>query len=174
MTEFALGKAAMVQNGDWSHSQIDAVENPVVTPDSGVAFLPLYIGAEGEESQGLSIGSENYLCINKFSSEEDQRASLDFLTWLYTSDEGVQLVRDELGFLAPFDTFDSQAKPEDTLGQLVQQWKVRADVTNLPWDFTVFPGQRFKDSFGGYLQQYALGTLEWEDLVEKTVESWQA
>lgn len=172
MTEFALGKAAMVQNGDWSHSQIDAVENSVVTPTSGVAFLPMYIGAEGEESQGLAIGSENYLCVNKFSSEADQKAALDFLAWLYTSDEGVQLVRDELGFIAPFDTFSNAARPEDTLGQLMMEWEHRDGVTNLPWDFTVFPSQRFKDNMGGYLQQYALGTLEWEDLVSKTVADW--
>lgn len=173
MTEFALGKAAMVQNGDWSHSQIDAVEGSVVSPESDVAFLPLYIGAEDEESQGLCIGSENYFCINKLSGEEEQQASLDFLAWLFTSEEGVKMVEDELGFSAPFDTFAGE-KPEDTLGQLVLQWNARTDVTNLPWDFTVFPSQRFRDSMGGYLQQYAQGLLEWDALVEKTTASWSA
>lgn len=172
MTEFALGKAAMVQNGDWAHSQIDAVEGNVFSKDDNLAFLPLYIGAEGEESQGLCIGSENYFCINKYSSEEDQQASLDFLTWLYTSEEGVQLVRDKLGFAAPFDTFGVKEGPENTLGQLVQEWNARTDVTNIPWDFTVMPNQRFRDDLGACLQQYALGSLAWEDLVSKTVADW--
>lgn len=61
MSEFALGKAAMVQNGNWAWSQISKVSGNVVKEEN-VKFMPIYTGVEGEETQGLCIGTENYMC----------------------------------------------------------------------------------------------------------------
>lgn len=56
MEEFALEKAAMVQNGNWAWSQIASVEDNKVLEEN-VKYLPLYMGIDGEESQGLCIGT---------------------------------------------------------------------------------------------------------------------
>ena len=45
--------------------------------DEDLGMLPIYIGVEGEENQGLCTGSENY-CKNSKASEEDIQATLDF------------------------------------------------------------------------------------------------
>ena len=82
MAEFALGKVAMVQNGNWAWSQIKDVKGNTVA-ESDIKFLPLYTGVEGEERQGLCIGTENYLAINKNATAEQQQKSLDFLYWLF-------------------------------------------------------------------------------------------
>ncbi len=87
MAEFALGRCAMVQNGNWAWSQINGVTGNMVA-ESDIKFLPIYIGVDGEESQGLCIGTENYLAINREASEEKQKLALDFLLWLFTSDTG--------------------------------------------------------------------------------------
>lgn len=71
-----------------------------------VGMLPIYIGAKGEENQGLTTGSENYLCINAKASEADQKASKDFLNWVVTSDEGIKALSEDMGFTTPFKTFD--------------------------------------------------------------------
>ena len=42
-------------------------------------MMPIYIGVDGEENQGLCTGSENYWCVNNKASEEDIQATLDFL-----------------------------------------------------------------------------------------------
>lgn len=173
MSEFALGEAAMVQNGNWAFGQISGVEGNVVQAED-VTFLPIYIGMEGEENQGLAIGTENYFCINKNASEDDRQASIDFLTWLYTSEEGKTHVTQNLGFIAPFDTFTENDMPADPLGQQVMQWSAREDVTNVPWNFTIYPSQQFKDQFGGYLLQYAQGQMEWDALREAVVKDWAA
>ena len=55
--------------------------------DEDMGMLPIYIGAKGEEEQGLCTGSENYWCVNKNASEEDIQATLDFLQWVVESDE---------------------------------------------------------------------------------------
>ncbi|MDO5603035.1 MAG: extracellular solute-binding protein, partial [Oscillospiraceae bacterium] len=53
MAEFALGKCAMVQNGNWAYSQIAEVDGNVVKAED-VAFLPLYMGLPGEATQGIA------------------------------------------------------------------------------------------------------------------------
>ncbi len=171
MAEFALGQAAMVQNGNWAYGQIAGVEGNVVAPED-VTFLPIYTGMEGEETQGLAIGTENFFCINVNASEADQQASLDFLTWLYTSDEGKAFVTQDLGFIAPFDTFTDADRPSDPLGQQVMDWSARDDVTNVPWNFTVFPSQQFKDNFGGNLLLYAQNQMAWEDVTAAVIADW--
>lgn len=171
MAEFALGKCAMVQNGNWAYGQISAESGNVVAEED-VGFLPLYTGMEGEEKQGICIGTENFFCINSEASAEDQQASLDFLTWLYTSDEGKGYVTNDLGFIAPFDTFSDADKPADPLGKLVMEWSADSSVTNVPWNFTVFPSQYFKDLFGQNLLQYAQGSMSWDDVVSNTISDW--
>ena len=47
MTEFATGKVAMVQNGNWGWSQISATDGCVVSEDE-VKYLPIYTGVYGE------------------------------------------------------------------------------------------------------------------------------
>ena len=37
----------------------------------------------------------------------------------------------------------------------------REEVQNIGWNFTLFPGQTFKDHFGGALLQYAQGNMNW-------------
>ena len=42
----------------------------LVTADD-LGMMPIYIGVDGEENQGLCTGSENYWCVNKNASAED-------------------------------------------------------------------------------------------------------
>ena len=128
---------------------------------------------EGEENQGLCIGTENFLCINSQASETEQQAAADFLYWLYSSATGKKFVTDSLGFIAPFDTFTDAETPDDPLTREVLDWMDEEDKVNIPWNFTVFPSQTFKENFGSALLQYAQGTIDWAE-VEKTVtESWK-
>ena len=83
-SEFALGEAVFYQNGTWAYGDITGNE----VADEDLGMLPIYIGAEGEENQGLCTGSENYWCVNSKAPEEDIQATLDFLNWVVTSDEG--------------------------------------------------------------------------------------
>ena len=48
-SEFALGEAVFYQNGTWAYNDIK--DNEVADEDMGM--LPIYIGVDGEENQGL-------------------------------------------------------------------------------------------------------------------------
>lgn len=171
MAEFALGKAAMVQNGNWGWGQIAEVEGNTVKEDD-VKFMPIYTGVKGEEKQGLCIGTENFFSINNKASEADQKASIAFVEWLFTSDTGKKHVTEELGFIAPFDTFKDAETPQDPLAQEVLRYLGNKDLYNVDWNFVSFPSQTFKDDFGAALLEYANGNMKWEDVKTKVVDEW--
>ena len=172
MAEFALGKCAMVQNGNWAWSQISSIKDNTVREDK-IKFLPLYMGVDGEQSQGLCIGTENYVCINSRASKEEQKAAEDFLMWLFSSETGKRFVVEELDYIAPFDTFAKDELPTDPLARQVIEWSARNDVDSIPWNFTLFPSQNFKNTFGSALLQYAQGKSEWNDVVKTVTKAWK-
>ncbi len=172
MAEFALGKVAMVQNGNWAWGQISKVEGNTVKAED-IKFLPIYTGIEGEEKQGLAVGTENYFAVNSKVSEEKQKLSVDFLEWLFSSDAGKDYVVNKLGFIAPFTTFKDDEKPSDPLAKEVLAW-MEKDVTSATWTFAAFPSEEFKNQFGDALLEYAQGQKSWEDVVTTVKSAWES
>ena len=162
----------MVQNGNWAWSQIKGVSGNKVKEEN-LRFLPIYTGAEGEETQGLAVGTENYYAINSKASDAQQKAAADFIYWLYSSEEGKRYVTEEFGFIAPFDTFTEQETPDDPLARQVSRWLSRKDVETVPWHFTLFPSARFKEDFGASLLKYAQGNKDWDTVVEEMKAGWK-
>ena len=173
MKEFALGEAVMVQNGNWAWGQISGIEGNVVKEEN-VKFLPIYTGVSGEQGQGLCIGTENYFSVNSWASEEDQKATIDFIEWLFTSEKGKDYVTNRLGFIAPFDTFGDDEKPADPLAKEVITAMEDSEKTSVSWNFTAFPGQKFKDDFGRNLLEYINENMTWEMVVQGVKNSWKA
>lgn len=172
MAEFALGQTAMVQNGNWAWSQISGVDGNVVKEDD-VKFMPIYTGMPGEEKQSIAIGTENFFAINKKASPDQQKLAEDFIYWLYSSDKGKAFVTNDLKFIAPFDTFSDSEKPTDPLAKEVLRYMSDSSLTNVPWNFTVFPSQTFKDNFGAALLQYAQGNKQWNDVKQLVIDQWK-
>jgi raffinose/stachyose/melibiose transport system substrate-binding protein len=172
MAEFAQGKVAMVQNGNWGWSQIAEVEGNAVKEED-VKFLPIYIGAQGEQDQGLCVGTENYFSINSQVSTEQQQKAADFIWWLYSSETGKKYVTEELGFIAPFTTFGADDTPNDPLAKEVNAWMNKDGIYSVPWVFQSMPSQTFKDQFGAALLQYAQGSLDWTRVKDQVIADWE-
>ena len=171
MAEFALEECAMVQNGNWAWGQISGVSGNKVKAEN-VKYLPIYTGVDGEESQGLCIGTENFFCINKKASKADQEATANFIYWLYSSATGKKYVTNKLGFIAPFDTFSDSERPTDPLAVEISKWMSKPGITSVAWNFTLFPSQTFKDNFGASLLRYAQGSKTWAEVKESVVSDW--
>ena len=172
MAEFALEKCAMVQNGNWAWGQMADVSGNKVLAEN-VKYLPIYTGIAGEESQGLCIGTENFYAINSKASEQEQKAAADFIYWLYSSKTGKDYVTNKLGFIAPFDTFSDNERPSDPLAKEVLRWMNKENTETIPWYFTLFPSQTFKDNFGASLLKYAQGTKDWDTVKRDMVADWE-
>ncbi len=173
MAEFALGKVAMVQNGNWAWSQIRDVSGNKVK-EADIKFLPIYIGVEGEEKQGLCIGTENYLAINKNASEESQKASLDFLDWLFSSEMGKDYVVNKLDFITPFNTFGEDEQPSDPLAKEVIRYMNDGNITAIPWVFASFPSDIYKSDVGSALLDYVQGDKKWEEVYSVIKDNWKS
>ena len=154
--EFGLGEAVFYQNGTWAYDNIK--DNEVADEDMGM--LPIYIGVVGEEDQGLCTGSENYWCVNKKADEKDIQATLDFLSWVITSDEGRESISQEMGFTTPFKTFDENYESANPLVKAADEY-VKAGKTPVSWNFTTMPSEEWKNQVGSAMLEYAQGTGGW-------------
>ena len=171
MAEFALGQSAMIQNGNWAWNSVKDVQGNTVQPGD-VHMLPLYMGIPGEEGYGIPIGTENYFSINAKADAASQKASLDFLTWLFSSDYGKKAVANDLGFIAPFDWFTG-AGPADPLAQEVMAWMSKPNIKSVSWSaFQVMPNQDWKNNLGADLLSYAQGQMDWPKVVSTAVSDW--
>ena len=155
--EFVNGEAVFYQNGTWAYNDIK--DNEVADEDLGM--LPIYIGVVCEEDQGLCTGSENYWCVNKKADEKDIQATLDFLSWVITSDEGRESISQEMGFTTPFKTFDENYESANPLVKAADEY-VKAGKTPVSWNFTTMPSEEWKNQVGSAMLEYAQGTGDWD------------
>ena len=161
--EFQLEEAVFFQNGDWEYGAISEY-----IPDENLTMLPIYIGVEGEENQGLCTGTENFLCVNSQASEADIQATLDFLYWLVTSETGTTTLADTMGFDIPF----KAAKESTNYFKKVAAEYVAAGKTPVTWNFTTMPSETWKNGVGAALTDYAQGTGDWDAVVTAFVDNW--
>lgn len=164
--EFSLGEAVFYQNGTWAYNDVKG--NEVADEDMGM--LPIYIGVEGEEDQGLCTGSENYWCVNKNASEEDIQATLDFMQWVVESDEGRDMLANQMGFVTPFTTF-ADYLPSNPLVQANEEYNEAGKIP-VSWNFTTMPSENWKNNVGSALLEYAQGTGDWDGVVSAFVDGW--
>ena len=164
MADFALGKCAFVQNGNWAWSQISEVEGNTVA-EGDIHFMPIYIGVNGEEKSGIALGTENYLAVNSQVSETAQKASIDFLTWLLTGEGAKMLVDNSVVSVSPYPAF-SELTPADPLGKETAQFLANKELYPINWVFQTFPSQEFKNQLGSHLAQYASGKEDWSAVKE--------
>ena len=161
--EFQLEEAVFFQNGDWEYGAISEY-----IPDENLTMLPIYIGVEGEENQGLCTGTENFLCVNSQASEADIQATLDFLYWLVTSETGTTTLADTMGFDIPF----KAAKESTNYFKKVAAESVASGKTPVTWNFTTMPSETWKNGVGAALTDYAQGTGDWDAVVTAFVDGW--
>ena len=172
MADFALGKCAFVQNGNWAWSQISEVEGNTVA-EGDIHFMPIYIGVSGEEKSGIALGTENYLAVNSQVSETAQKASIDFLTWLLTGEGAKMLVDNSVVSVSPYPAF-SELTPADPLGKETAQFLANKELYPINWVFQTFPSQEFKNQLGSHLAQYASGQEDWSAVKDYFVSAWKS
>jgi raffinose/stachyose/melibiose transport system substrate-binding protein len=171
MAEFALGKVAMVQNGNWAWSQISGEAGNIVKAED-IKFLPIYMGVAGEESQGLCTGTENFICVNARAAQANQDASVKLLEWLFNTPTGKKNVLDKLGFVAPFSTFGPAERPDNPLVKEMFYYLDNPAIDSVSWNFPTFPSQEFKNVLGAALYDYAIGNIGWDQVSKTFIDKW--
>ncbi len=166
-SEFALGEAVFYQNGTWAYA--DCIAEGLTDDDLGM--LPIYIGVDGEEMQGLCTGSENFWCINKNAKPENIEATKAFVEWIITSDEGRDALANQMGFVTPFSTFDAGYTAHNALLDAASE-DLAVGHTPVSWTFPTMPSEAWKNGVGAALLEYAQGTKEWSAVETAFVDGW--
>ncbi|KFI83388.1 ABC transporter substrate-binding protein [Bifidobacterium psychraerophilum] len=164
-SEFATGKVAFYQNGTWSYTQIQG--NAV--KDSDLGMLPIYIGAKDESSYGPASIYDASWAINKNSSEQDQKATLDFMKWLVSSKEGKQALTTDMGFSAPFTSMDVNAKSDNPLVTAALEYK--KDKIPFVQSFALPSGQ-WQSDLSNALLNYTQSGGSWSAVKTAYVKNW--
>ena len=166
VAEFVTEQAVFYQNGTWAYGDIADVG------DDNLGMLPIYIGAPGEEKQGLCTGTENYWCVNKNASKEDIQATLDFMNWCVTSEEGTKMMcgADGMGFVIPF---KNNLESENPLVNIANDYMEKG-YTPVDWTFSTMPSEQWKNDLGSALTTYAADQTDanWKLVQNAFVDGW--
>ena len=167
VAEFSSRRAVFYQNGTWAAG--DVTGGGKLGSDE-IGMLPIYIGVEGEENQALCTGSENYWCVNREASEADRKATLDFLYWLVTSDEGTKALAEDMGFVAPF----NKAKPSSNVLVADADRYIKEGKTPVAWYFSSIPSETWKNGVAAALTAYAEGRGSWDNVKTAFINGWKS
>ena len=165
--EFGNGEAVFYQNGSWEYS---ALTDKYGMKAEDLQMIPIYCGVKGEEAAGLCSGTENCWAVNAEASEADIQATLDFMKWVVTSEEGTTMLAEQFGpcpFNAaktPANVFFADANALTTEGKYVVTWAFNYTPAVDDWRAAVV------DALG----QYTAGTGDWDAVVAAFVDGWAA
>lgn len=164
--DFVMEDAVFYQNGTWEYNNIADVG------DENLGILPIYIGVDGEENQGVCTGTENYWCVNEKAAPEDIQATLDFMYWCVTSEAGVEAMCKDMGFVIPF---KSNLESENTLVNEANKY-LEEGKTPVTWVFSTMPSEEWKNGVGSALTAYAADQTDekWQQVVTAFVDGWAA
>lgn len=163
--EFGEGKAAFYQNGSWEYSNLTGKYG--LSADN-LAMIPIYCGVDGESNAGLCCGTENCWAVNSQASKEDIQATLDFLYWVVTSDEGTTMMAEQFGPI-PF----KNAKASENVFFNDANDYLAAGKYVVTWAFNYTPNvDTWRAGVVAALTQYSAGTGSWDDVVTAIVPAW--
>ena len=165
--EFLAGEAVFFQNGSWEYGSLTA---DGAYTDDDLAMIPIYVGAGDEANQGLCTGTENYWCVNAFAAEEDIQATLDFMYWCVSSEEGTTAMANDMGFVIPF---KGAAESPNLFVKQDTEYTAAGKVP-VSWNFTTMPSEEWKNGVGTALTQYAADQTDanWDNVVSAFVDGW--
>ena len=166
VAEFTTEQAVFYQNGTWEYTQL--IDGGLT--DDDMTMLPVYFGVGDEANQGLCTGTENYWCVNKDADEADIQATLDFMDWCVTSDEGTKCMADDMGFNIPF------KKAQESQNLFIKEDKQMTEDGKTPvaWNFSTMPSEEWKNGVGSALTAYAADQTDanWDAVVSAFVDGW--
>ena len=164
--EFKEGKAVFYQNGTWEFAGL--VEAGI--PAENLAMIPIYCGVEGEEKAGLACGTENCWAVNAKASQADIDATLDFIYWVVTSEEGTQMMAKEFGPIP----FKNAAESENVFFNDANEYMANGNYT-VTWAFNHTPNvDSWRATVVTALAAYSADQTDanWANVVSAFVDGW--
>ncbi|TCZ77397.1 carbohydrate ABC transporter substrate-binding protein [Paenibacillus albiflavus] len=166
VTDFATGKAAMTQQGNWTQVQISKTN-----PDIKIGFLPMPLSDDVAASDKLQVGVPNNWVINKNSPVKDEAKK--FLNWMVSSDVGKKYITNEFKFIP---AFKSIPVDEAVVGPLAADIiKYSNEGKTLSWNWFKFPGgEATSKKFGDAMQAYIGKQMTKDQMLDEFQKTWDS
>ncbi len=171
--EFGMGQAVFYQNGDWEYANLvtNGADNGYVLTDKDVSVMPIYMGID-DANEGLACGTENHWAVNAKASKKDQKATLDFLEWVITSDDGRDAMTNAMGLTCPFDTFTGKYETKNGLARVATKMMADGKET-VQWAFNSTPNvDDWRKDVVSALTAYTDGSGSWDAVKTAFVDGW--
>lgn len=95
LDQFAQGQAVFCQ---YSAAIYDAlVTEPYDMSGSDLEIIPIFCGVQPEQKAPLLCAPRSYWAVNAEASAADRQATLDFLNWVASSEEGISMLQEQFG-----------------------------------------------------------------------------
>ena len=165
--EFGEGKAVFYQNGTWEYANLTAADKFGMDP-ADLSMIPIYCGVAGEEKAGLCCGTENCWAVNSQAAAEDIQATLDFIYWVVTSDEGTKMMAEQFGPIP----FKNAKESENVFFNDANRLMAAGNYT-VTWAFNYTPNvDEWRAGVVAAMTQYTVGGGSWDDVVSAFVQGW--
>lgn len=165
--EFGKEQAVFYQNGSWEWAALTGTEANQYGLDN-LSMIPFYCGVAGEEKAGLNCGTENCWAVNAKASEEDQKATLDFMKWVVTSDEGTKMMAEQFGPI-PF----KKAKESANVFFNNANHLMSEGNYTVTWAFNYTPNvESWRQGVVDALLAYSTGSGDWSGVETAFVDGW--
>ena len=167
--EFGQGKAVFYQNGSWEYSNLVTDESKGFLMNAeDLTMIPIYCGVEGEENAALCCRTENCWAVNSQASEEDIQATLDFMKWVVTSEEGTTMMAEQFGPI-PF----KNAKESENVFFTATNELIAQEKYVVTWAFNHTPNvDTWRAGVVDALLQYSANGGSWDNVKTAYVDGW--
>ncbi|PGT84706.1 ABC transporter substrate-binding protein [Bacillus sp. AFS040349] len=162
---FSTGKVAMIQQGNWVYGSIAGIDEELANNKVGILPIPV----PGYKEDAIPVGVPMYWAVNKNKDEKVIEEATKFLDWLYTSDEGKEVVINDFKFVPAYEGYDA-SKITDPLSKQVYEY-AEAGKT-IGWVFMGYPANWGQNELGANVQKYLAEEATWEEIVEDSKAAW--
>ncbi len=159
--KLAEGEIAFMYGGCWDWSVLNAYDY-----SENMGIMPVPENTDTDYNTKLIGAGSKYLMIDNTVSEEQQQAAKDFLTWLFTTDEGNKWLTEDFAMVPAYSNIS--AENLDPLGSSISKYYSEGKM---------FPGYNYTpddhySKLGAEMQKYLADQCSREDLASAIEAYW--
>ncbi|MNJ47769.1 maltose ABC transporter periplasmic protein [compost metagenome] len=159
---FANGKAAIMQQGNWSQLQIDAIN-----PDLNVGIFSMPLGEDAEKNDKINVGVPANLVVNKNSKVKEEAKT--FLNWYVSSDIGKKYIVEKFKFIPALSTIPATTEDIGDIGAAVMEYVAENKIFSL--NAPKFP-DGVSQEIASATQSFIAGKTDVNKMFDDINESW--
>lgn len=162
---FVNDQVAMVHQGNWIVPTLNEINADFVEEKLGI--LPVFVQ---EDAPGRIVaGAPWYIGINSDTDEKTQEVAHDFVDWMYLSDEGQDILINDMQIIPPQEGYEI-GSITDPVSQVIYQELLAGNTSAMTHN--QYPDGWFQLVLFPEFQRYLDGYSTWEEFEQNTAEGF--